>query len=224
MFPEQLGPWQQEATYELGKSAMQLLECQGYIHRGYRNRETGDYIKLSVMVGPGSKMSIHVPEICYEASNFSLLGERERFVVAAAGQEHEFWSVTFQVNDVSERRVRVLYGWSTGQRWLAPRMPRWSVAGYPVLYKLQLSYVINDVLSRDPTASDELLDGFVQQTLPVLQQLIGDSPDAPPGNLPPTPDTSATPAFLMTAFLDNGGMPRRQQSPAILLVGPDLPG
>jgi hypothetical protein len=171
-FPEQIGPWQQESTYELGRSAMELLDCQGYVHRGYRHRETGDFVKLSVMVGPGSKMSIHVPEICYEAGNFTLLGPRQRFPVTVAGQEHSLWGVQFQVNDVSERKVRVLYGWSTGQQWMAPRMPRWSVAGAPVLYKMQLSYVVNDLTSANVSDTDPLLRSLLEDSITVLHELM----------------------------------------------------
>jgi hypothetical protein len=180
MFPEQIGAWQQEATFEMGKSAIELLECQGYVQRGYRNRETGDYVKLALMVGPGAKMSIHVPEICYEASNFTLLSPRQRFHVTAAGQEHAFWGVTFQVNDATERRVRVLYGWSDGQQWVAPRMPRWSVAGQPVLYKLQLSYVINGDSPQGVGDGDKMLSDFLTDTLAVLQQLLAEPAAAHP--------------------------------------------
>jgi hypothetical protein len=189
MFPEQIGVWQQEATFQMGNSAIELLECQGYLQRGYRNRETGDYVKLAVMVGPGSKMSIHVPEICYEANNFTLLGPRQRFQVTAGGQQHTFWSVTFQVNDSTERKMRVLYGWSDGNQWLAPRMPRWSVAGEPVLYKLQLSYVINGGTPQEPADGQRMLSDFMADTLAVLQQLLADpaAVNAPPDNSSPQP-------------------------------------
>jgi hypothetical protein len=188
-FPEQIGPWQQEATYELGKSAMDLLDCQGYVFRGYRHRETGDLVKLTVMVGPGSKMSIHIPEICYEASNFTLLGDRERFPVTAAGQQHELWGVRFQVNDVSERKVRVLYGWSTGAQWMAPRMPRWSVAGAPVLYKLQVSHIVNDPTSTNPSDSDALLRNFLQDSMAILHDLINE-PANPAADFRPSAEPS----------------------------------
>ena len=172
LFPEQVGPWRQEEAYELGADALELLQCYGYIQRGYRHEETGDYLKLAVIVGPGSKMSIHVPEICYEASNFTLLSPRERVDVKAANRDHSFWGVTFQVNDVSERTVRVLYGWSAGQQWLAPLFPRWSVAGYPILYKLQLSFVGNDPTTRDQQASDEEIGRFLDEAIAILDELI----------------------------------------------------
>jgi hypothetical protein len=177
-FPEQIGPWQLEESYELGRSAIELLDCQGYVNRGYRHGETGDFVKLTVMVGPGSKMSIHVPEICYEASNFTLLGSRERFTLEASGQQHALWSVRFQVNDVSERKVRVLYGWSRGGEWMAPWMPRWSVAGSPVLYKMQLSHIANDVTVGDRPDNDPLLSAFLQDAITVLDELINPTVDS----------------------------------------------
>ena len=91
------------------------------------------------MVGPGSRMSIHVPEICFEAANYTLVVPRERIQLQRDGHTDSFWSVRFRLNDVSEQPLHVLYAWSRGDAWLAPRLPRWSVAGAPVLYKLQLS-------------------------------------------------------------------------------------
>jgi hypothetical protein len=176
-FPEEIGPWQLEESYELGRSAMELLDCQGYVNRGYRHRETGDLVKLTVMVGPGSKMSIHVPEICYEASNFTLLGPRERFELEVEGRPHALWGVRFQVNDVSERRVRVLYGWSRGDEWMAPRLPRWSVAGAPVLYKMQLSHVDQDLATSDESEDDPVLRAFLQDAITALQDLMDPSMD-----------------------------------------------
>jgi hypothetical protein len=141
MLPAQFGPWRQEATHELGRSAIELLSCRGYVSRGYRNQETGEYVKVAVMVGPGSKMSIHVPEICYEASNFTLIQPRTLAPLPRKDRNDGFWSVVFRVNDVSQQQLRVLYGWSEGTTWQAPRFPRWSVASAPVLYKIQLSHV-----------------------------------------------------------------------------------
>ncbi len=171
-FPSRLGDWQQENSYELSQSAVDLLSCRGYIHRGYRNLETGDYVKLAVMVGPGSKISIHVPEICYESSNFTLLESRGRYDVRMGDVTHAFWGVMFQVNDVSQKKLRVLYGWSDGGAWLAPTMPRWSVAGAPVLYKLQVSYATQDASLADPAASRQRVTEFLGEVVQALEPLL----------------------------------------------------
>ncbi|MCA9170845.1 MAG: exosortase-associated EpsI family protein [Planctomycetales bacterium] len=163
-FPQQLGDWKQVDEFELRKSAIDLLSCQGYVNRGYRNVKTGDYIKLAIMVGPGSRMSVHVPEICYEANNFTLLEARRQYEIAAADQTNCFWGVLFQLNDVSQQRLRVLYGWSEGGAWQAPQYPRWSVAGSPVLYKLQLSFAESSA-SASEQRSEAVLADFLQRTV-----------------------------------------------------------
>jgi hypothetical protein len=169
-FPEQLGNWQYEDDFELSKSAIELLDCQGYIHRGYRHRETGEYVKLAVMVGPGSKMSIHVPEICYEASNFTLIESRRVWQVEANDQQHAFWGVVFKVNDVSQRQLRVLYGWSNGQTWVAPESPRWAVAGEPVLYKLQLAYALQHAGQTE--ISEQRLESLLLEIVNALEPYL----------------------------------------------------
>jgi hypothetical protein len=190
LFPATIGDWQQENSYDLSKSAIDLLACRGYISRGYRNLKTGDYVKLAVMVGPGAKMSIHVPEICYESNNFTVLAPRSRFEVKASGAQHAFWSVLFQINDVSQQRLRVLYGWSDGGDWVAPRMPRWSVAGAPLLYKLQLSYATKST-STDPEATNPQIADFLQHALPAL---AGGLTEEPAGATGPALDPAAPPA------------------------------
>lgn len=166
--PLEFGPWQHEQDYELGDSAIELLNCQGYLHRGYRNIETGDLIKLAIMVGPGSKMSIHVPEICFESNNYTLVEQRQEFDVAVNNATHQFWGVTFKMNDVTQRKLRVLYAWSEGDRWLAPRMPRWSVAGAPVLYKLQMSHTLSGAAEVDAKLRDELGRDFLEHVIQSL--------------------------------------------------------
>ena len=146
-----------------------MISCQGYIYRGYRNEVTGDSIKLAVMVGPGAKMSVHVPEVCYESNNYTLLEDREIFNVEVNGQTHHFWSVHFRVNEVSQRELRVLYGWTNGGHWQAPRVARWSVAGEPVLYKLQVSHALTGLVHVDEQASQEATRLFMQMVIPLIQ-------------------------------------------------------
>ncbi|MBJ42286.1 MAG: hypothetical protein CMJ80_03160 [Planctomycetaceae bacterium] len=167
--PAQVGPWVFDASYELSDEAVAMLSCQGYIYRGYRNEVTGDSIKLAVMVGPGAKMSVHVPEVCYESNNYTLLEDREIFNVEVNGQTHHFWSVHFRVNEVSQRELRVLYGWTNGGHWQAPRVARWYVAGEPVLYKLQVSHALTGLVHVDEQASQEATRLFMQMVIPLIQ-------------------------------------------------------
>ncbi|MDG2382739.1 MAG: exosortase-associated EpsI family protein [Pirellulaceae bacterium] len=167
--PKQFGRWHLEGKQGLGDSAMELLQCRAFIHHSYRNADTGQLVTIAVMVGPGAKMSIHVPEICFEAKNYSLVQDRERIQVdAGSAVENQLWTVVFQLNDVSEQRINVYYGWKAAGQWVAPTMPRWSVAGNPVLYKLQLSERITTSIDGSEGGALEFLESF----LPVLNERL----------------------------------------------------
>ncbi len=193
--PADFGNWQQEETLELSKTTLELLSCRGYLHRSYRHRLTGEVVKVAVMVGPGAKMSIHVPEICYEASNFTLLGDRRLVTLAEStvasgssardgqGAAREvttpssdaFWGVSFQLNDVSQQRLEVAYGWSLGESWSAPTLPRWTVGAAPVLYKLQASHVQDPSLSGAAGSAEHeasVLREFLREFVPVLRESL----------------------------------------------------
>jgi hypothetical protein len=149
-------------------------------------------VKVAVMVGPGAKMSIHVPEICYEASNFTLLGDRRLVTLAdtkvASGSSARdgqgaarevttpssdaFWGVSFQLNDVSQQRLEVAYGWSLGESWSAPTLPRWTVGAAPVLYKLQASHVQDPSLSDAAANEASVLREFLREFVPVLRESL----------------------------------------------------
>ncbi len=47
LLPERIGAWQMCRRFKLSRLAIELLDCQGYVNRGYRNEETGDYLKLA---------------------------------------------------------------------------------------------------------------------------------------------------------------------------------
>ena len=166
--PPQFGPWQQEGSYPLGDSAMELLQCRGYLHHGYRNAETGQFLRVAVMVGPGSKISVHVPEICFESTNYTLIQNRRRLDLEHEQGTDSFWTVAFQSNDVSQRRLNVYYGWSANDGWVAPQMPRWSVAGSPILYKLQLTEEVPATGDASGTGAEDFLKRF----LPVLNERL----------------------------------------------------
>ncbi len=183
--PAEFGPWQMESDLELGKSAIELLSCQGYVHRGYRNRLTGDFVKVAVMVGPGAKMSIHVPEICYESSNFTLLNERELLELKEQPDTPAFWTVAFQMNDVTQQQLQVAYAWSFGDQWLAPRFPRWTLASAPVLYKIQASHI------QDRAAGGEdrhrVLQGFLADFIPALKSSLAATTPTDSTSVQPSP-------------------------------------
>ncbi len=169
MVPRVVGKWTATKDHPLSKTAMDMLNCQAYLYRTYRHRPSGRQVKIAILAGPGETMAVHVPEICLESRNFTRL--RDRTEILSASGHDRFWMVPFRVNDASERRVQVLYGWSSRGPWQAPTWPRWTFAAEPLLLKLQLTVVqpIGE-LPTDTSVASEFLAEFLPVVTPVLAE------------------------------------------------------
>ena len=132
--------WQLQSSETMNPYVIEMLECTGYIVRTYANPRTGESVSLFVIVGPAGPIAVHTPEICYSSQNYKSRDPRKRVAIAdAQGQDDQFWALTFKTKDVREDLLRVYYAWSTGNRWSAPNDARFAFAGWPYLYKIQLS-------------------------------------------------------------------------------------
>ena len=138
-FPSSFAAWQMTEEQPLSDTAIELLRCEGYFHRTYTHRTTGMTVDATLIVGPGSTMAIHTPEICFSSSNYVLTRDRHVVSVEDGADSHAFWSVDFQTNDAQQQPLRVYYAWSAGDGWHAPEYPRFAFAGKPVLHKLQVT-------------------------------------------------------------------------------------
>lgn len=163
-FPIEVPGWRLQDTMELPPEALEMLQCPAYLQRLYVHEATGQAVNLAVLVGPAGPMSVHTPEICYPSRDYAILQARERVNVPVGdGQTDQFWALTLGSPGVHGGRVRVYYGWHAGAGWQAPEQPRFSLAGRPFLYKLQLAATLprEDTAARDPCA--EFLDSFLPQ-------------------------------------------------------------
>ena len=138
--PEQFGPWQMEKSEELGEQVTQMLDCVGYAYRTYVDQQTGDAVKMVVLLGPSGPTSVHDPEICYSGSGHTVLADRKRVTIDTEdGNRGEFWSVTLKSKDVGAALLHIYYGFSTGGSWQAVDNPRITYAARPYLYKIQVA-------------------------------------------------------------------------------------
>lgn len=138
--PDQIGNWQLRSSEEIDADTAALLQCAGYVLREYWNEETGETVRVAVLLGPSGPISVHLPEICYSGAGYSVAGETQRVAVPTAqGSEEEFWAVNLRKNDFNADALRVYYAWSTGGPWSAPDDARFQFVGSPYLYKIQLA-------------------------------------------------------------------------------------
>ena len=164
---EEFGDWRLTNSEELGEGPAKQLEAVGHFVRVYVNDVTGQQVRVALVLGPSGPMSVHIPEICYSGRDYLPREERERITVPVTEQtDAKLWSVVLDSQGLEGQSLYVCYGWSQGDRWQAPEQPRFSLAGSPYLYKLQLaSEGTLTEISDDTNACVEFLKTF----LPALE-------------------------------------------------------
>ena len=170
--PRSVGPWEQTGTRELTEAEKTILHCSSYVSRLYRNRESGDQIRLTLLMGPPDRMAAHTPEICYSTREFQLRDTRRRVVLkTSTSAENSFWRVTFNATTLEGGILCVYYAWGTGDRWRAPDDARFAFPGQQYLFKLQVSAQSPvDIRSASSDACQDFLSYFALVTETVLQR------------------------------------------------------
>lgn len=152
-FPETIGAWELADEESLSAGVLDVLHEPGYLVRSYRNRSTGEVVKLAMLVGLPGPISVHTPDICYSSQAYALEGDPKAITIAPDDdtEASTFWEVSFEPTGLSAPALTVYYAWGTGDRWTAASNPRFTYGGEPFLYKLQLA------ASRTPL--DDLSEG-----------------------------------------------------------------
>lgn len=168
--PAEAGPWRLRREEPFPRAVVQVLQCPAHISRVYEHPQTGDVVTVAVIVGPPGPVSVHSPKVCYSSRDYTIDGPcREVAFTDAAGQTHTLWELSLKVNDLAQVPLKVLYGWSTGQRWQATSQPRFRFGGLSHLYKLQLSvtqHPASEAIQFD--AAEDFLNHFLAQLQPRL--------------------------------------------------------
>jgi len=163
---EIVGNWKFVEENRFSPEVVETLHCPAHISRVYQHQQTGDIVRVAVIVGPPGPVSVHTPEVCYSSREYSITGARVKATVEASGQKHVFWELPLKANDLHGGPLRVFYGWSTGSAWEAAEHPRFGYGGLPHLYKLQMS-VTSEPASQ--ATKFDLAKDFLSHFLPELQ-------------------------------------------------------
>lgn len=169
-FPAQFGNWKLHSPEKMSDTAVSMLEPVGYISGRYVNQQTGEFVSMTVILGPGGLLGGHTPDGCMGFQGYTVLeGPNEVTIQDPDGSDHKFWIATLQSSGPDPKKFRVYYAYSTGDRWSAPIAPRFTLAGYHYLYKLQLSSIL-------PFGAESETDGscgeFLQDFLPVAKHYL----------------------------------------------------
>ncbi len=153
-FPENVGDWKLASKDELTPEVVKMLECDGYLSRSYVNDNTGESVKVAVILGPSGPISVHTPEICYSSREYSIEQTRESSeIIGSDGTADQMWRLKLRANDLHAHRLAVYYGWTTDGTWQASDNPRFSFANEPYLVKVQVAGRVSQA-EDDSTSSD----------------------------------------------------------------------
>jgi hypothetical protein len=173
--PTEFGQWQCQSTQELDAEARDRLECLASVCRRYVDRQTGDIVELMLVLGPAGPIAVHTPEVCVASQACQPAKSRTKFSLShSPGGADDFWQLTYPARDLYANSLRVYYGWSSGARWSAPSDARFTFAGCPYLYVIQLSSPWRPEAGSggsDPGA--KFLQDFVSAAKPCLVEPFG---------------------------------------------------
>lgn len=166
--PMNVGDWRGEnLAYE--PEDMARAGIRGTVLRRYRNSRTGAAVTLLVVCGRGGPISVHTPDVCYEAAGYQQSGKKENvnYGDPAGNFDKSFFVLP---NALVNRRLEIAWAWSRdGLNWSAPESPRYAFARFPAVYKL---YVVRE-LPAESKVADVTSKEFLEKLLPELRTVFG---------------------------------------------------
>ena len=169
-FPQQFGSWELRESKSLSDTAVTMLQCAGYVHHIYVNRETGETVNLAILVGPTGPIAAHTPDICYSSREYEIQQPRQHAKVRPAeAPDEEFWALTLRAKGIHGELLRVYYAWRNDGVWTAPNRARFALAGQPYLYKIQLACPLP---SNADQADTDPGRGFLEAFLPAAAGIL----------------------------------------------------
>ena len=95
--PNEFGDWRLQSSEELDKTSLDMLQPAAYLVNRYQNRQTGDVVNMTLLLGRPGPISVHTPEVCFGTKNYKSRGERQKVAIRGpAGGDDEFWALDFK--------------------------------------------------------------------------------------------------------------------------------
>jgi len=180
--PEEFGEWKRIKESDLPDYALEQLKVVDAKNWSYVNTQTDEKVNVSFMVGPTGRLSVHTPEACMDGAGFKVneIRQRESFSdngssTREAGNETSddqdaFWRVVISSRVASEYQIVSYYALGTGKRWWAKDQPRYELAHYPFILKMQ----VETVVQSDPSTYNAARN-FLKEFLPEVAKVYADT-------------------------------------------------
>jgi hypothetical protein len=160
-----LGDW--EGTAMTGPQGKDMA---GALYHCYTNRKTGRTVTLFIVCDRPGPVSIHTPDVCYEAVGYEVskpVAFAPQFSGIDAGS---YWTARFHKKRGSDGSgdLRIFWSWNAGNGWLAADDARTKFASFPALFKI---YLIHEINGDEPVTNDPSVD-LLKQLVPELQRAL----------------------------------------------------
>jgi hypothetical protein len=170
--PEDYGPWHLEERTKLSAEEIKILQCAGHLQGRYVNKDSGETVLVSTLLGPPGPTSVHRPEICFSAVNFPQETDRKRVDLGSGEAPSSAWMVQFRdTKNIAGGVVRAYYAWSDGGTWQAADEPRITYGGRPFLYKVQ---VVAQLPESAAAETNDAAKSFLSEFMPRFEQLAAE--------------------------------------------------
>lgn len=170
--PKTIGEWGSEEL-EITQQVLTVAGATGYAKRMYQNRETGEWIVVTLLCGEHGPISLHPPTVCFTGAGWRAEG-KEQIVKYSPTKDAKAttWQAGFlKREDFEEQNIVADWSWNNGTGWRASNNPRYEFAGSPFLIKL---YVISDADLTQENAKDRR-DQFVKSLLAEIDRTVFDT-------------------------------------------------
>ena len=172
--PQVIGDWQ-GADVDIPAEEIERANVTGYLSRIYTNKITGESVNVFLVCGTSRHITLHTPDLCYQAQGFDMEGEPRAFPLDAGLPEAmEFADGRFYKEQGQQvQRLRILWTFSSDGQWQGPRSARTALAGKGALYKL---YLIGPPAKHDSRAAETAIENFARDAMPVIQNVLFGEP------------------------------------------------
>lgn len=169
--PSRLGEWVGK-DWKMDPRMQTMGGVEGYIDRRFTNGRDPTAITVFLVTGRSGPISVHTPDLCYQGIGYVMEAEpvRKELSVGTQSQKVEYFVAKFSKPDAAlVSRLKILWTWLGDRGWQAPTNVRAEYMGRPSLYKL---YVIQELTRSESESDGAILEQFLQQLFPVLDQAL----------------------------------------------------
>ena len=171
--PEKFGDWKRVGTEKIPDYAVIELKIKDSEYWLYENTKTQARVNVSILVGPTGRLGVHTPEVCLSDNDYVLREGRVETTFKTMlpnGQEanHAFWRVAFDEARQPGIKRLIYYAMGTGNVWYATNDPRYDLAQYPFMLKMQAETVTFDSEKEGKDAVYEFLTAFLPEVAKVF--------------------------------------------------------